>query len=196
MRTRNLIIGGVAVFLGLAAVGAANDNTSTDSTTTPAVAANAQAAPAATPAPAAPAATSAPAAGNSAKIGQPVKVDDKLTVTVLDVTYATSNGQYQKPAAGYVFVAAKVRYEASDETLVSSGDWDVLADGTKQGQWTILMGDKWEPSLPFDTLAAGASTEGWITFEVPKPAKFAELRFDNDLFGDGPAQMVVKFALK
>ena len=85
----------------------------------------------------------------------------------------------------------KVRYEASDEGFVSSSDWNVLSDGTKQGKWAILIDDAWEPTLPFDELSAGASVEGWIMFELPKPTKYAEVRFDNDLFSDD-AQLVMK----
>jgi hypothetical protein len=189
VRTRNFIIGGVALVIGLAAVGSATGG-SKDS-----LGSTAATPPPAANAPAAPAATSAPAAEAAVKVGQPVKVDDNLTVTVLDAKYATSNGQFQKPAAGYVYMGVKVRYEASHEAFVSSGDWNVLADGTKQGQWAILIGDNWEPTLPFSQLAAGASVEGWMTFEVPKPAKFAEVRFDNKMFSDDAPQLVTKFTL-
>ena len=214
MRKRNLIIGGVATFLVLGAIGAAAGGSAAETAaTTPTTAPVASKAPVAItePVPAAEveevllrsdrvevkhvatATTEVPAAaGNEVKVGQSIKVDDKLTVTVLDTKIATSNGQFQKPAKGYVYVGLKVRYEASEEALVSMNDWNVLADGTKQGQWTILIGDKWEPTLPFDQLAAGASVEGWITFEMPKPAKFAEVRFDNNLFTDDAPQLVLK----
>ena len=212
MRKRNLIIGGVATFLVLGAIGAAAGGSAAETAaTTPTTAPAASTAPVATTEPVpsvepvetdAPVATDEPvatatteapaAAANEVKVGQSIKVDDKLTVTVLDTKIATSNGQFQKPAKGYVYVGLKVRYEASEEALVSMNDWNVLADGTKQGEWTILIGDKWEPTLPFDQLAAGASVEGWITFEMPKPAKFAEVRFDNNLFTDDAPQLVLK----
>ena len=120
------------------------------------------------PAVEAPAAVKSDGAAMAAK-GEPVDVGD-ATVTILDAKYANSVGEYQKPADGYVYFALKVRYEATDgEILVNSGDWNVLADGKKQGQWTIVINDDWDPGLTFDTLTTGATTEGWITFEVPEP---------------------------
>jgi Domain of unknown function (DUF4352) len=201
MRKRNLILGGLAVFIGLGAVGTAAGGSSnaadtTATATTPPAAATASPAVAdATTAPAVADATTAPSvapeAAGTVTIGQPIKVDDDLTVTVLDAKYSTGS-QYLKPAKGYVYMGLKVRYEAANEAYVSSNDWNVLADGSKQGHWTIVGDDAWEPALMIDKLAAGASTEGWITFEVPKPANVAEVRFDNKPFSDDPAQMVLK----
>jgi len=199
MRKRNLLLGGLAVFIGLGAVGAAAGGSSTAAggsstagasdptvSTPPTVANAASAAPVATIDP-----TTVPDAAGAATIGQPIKVDDDLTVTVLDAKYS-SGSEYLKPAKGYVYLGLKVRYEANHEAFVSSNDWNVLADGAKQGQWTITADDAWKPILSLDKLAAGASTEGWIAFEVPKPATFAEVRFDNKMFSDDAAQMVLK----
>lgn len=198
VRKRYLIIGGIATIITLGAVSAGGGSTDASTPTTTTVA-QAPAAPAedtgsvATGKPVAAPTSEAAETGSQAELGKPVKVDDDLTVTVLDAKIATKNGDYQKPAKGYVYLGIKVRYEATAESLVNMGDWNVLADGSKQGQWALLVGDKWEPTLPFDQLAAGATTEGWITFEVPKPDKYAEIRFDNDFFSDEP-QLVLQVA--
>ena len=200
MSKRKIIIGGLVVFVGLAAIGAAAggaeaEPTDAVATIQPADEVEATSAPADEVAATEEPAAEAPEGGSTATIGNPVQIDDNLTVTVTDAKWAKSIDEYQKPAKGYVYVALKVKYESKDsEVLVNSADWNVLADGERQGQWTIVMNDKWEPSLTFDTLAAGATTEGWMTFEVPAPKDSIEVRFENDLFSDEP-QLTLDIAL-
>ena len=191
MRKRNLILAGVGIVVGLSALGAAGGSASATPPTSSNAAVEAPVAEA--PAAETPAVVESDGVTMAAK-GEPVDVGD-ATVTILDAKYAKSVGEYQKPADGYVYFALKVRYEATDgEILVNSGDWNVLADGKKQGQWTIVMNDDWDPGLTFDTLTTGASTEGWITFEVPEPTDGFRVQFDNSMFSDEP-QFVAEIPL-
>jgi hypothetical protein len=44
--------------------------------------------------------------------------------------------------------------------------------------------DKYEPALAFEELRPGASLEGWIVFEVPRPAASVTLVYDPSFFSD------------
>ena len=196
MRKRNLVLAGVGIFVGIGALGSLGGSPTTTPTTSPNGNASVEATQTVEATQSVAEATPATAADGDVLVakGEPVDVGD-ATVTILDAKYADKVGQFQEPADGYVYFALKVRYEATDgETLVNSGDWNVLADGTKQGQWAIVVNDAWDPALTFDTLTTGATTEGWITFEVPKPTDNFRVQFDNDMFNDEP-QFVSDFAV-
>jgi hypothetical protein len=109
MSKRNIIIGGIAVVIGLAAIGAAAGGAEADPTdavaptNAPVAAVDATAEPAAetpeaevTEEPAA----EAPEGAAPVAIGGAVQIDDNLTVTVTDVKSAKSVGEFQKPAGG------------------------------------------------------------------------------------------------
>jgi hypothetical protein len=120
----------------------------------------------------------------SVSLNQTVTVDG-VDVTIKEAHWAAAIDEYQKPPAGYVYVASKVALKSNrDAEFVSANDWTALADGTKQGTWTIAIGDKYEPALAFEELRPGASLEGWIVFEVPRPAASVTLVYDPSFFSD------------
>jgi hypothetical protein len=119
----------------------------------------------------------------TATIGQAVTVEG-LEITVLKAEFSRGL-EFQKPAAGYVYVAFRIRVKAVSETqFVSSTDWTALADGTRQGQSAFVVNDAWTPSFPFDELRQGASAEGWVEFEVPTPTSFVRLIYEPSFFSD------------
>jgi hypothetical protein len=134
-----------------------------------------------------PAATSSPPEDGvpAAAVGEPVEVDG-LTVTIEEVAF--SDGfEFQDPPSGYVFVAYKVRLEASeDERFVSSADFTVANQAGEQGSTAFVVNEAWEPLLTLDTLNAGNSLTGWITFEVPEGDEVV-LTYSASFFENEPA---------
>jgi hypothetical protein len=120
-----------------------------------------------------------------ARLGKPIVVDG-LQITVLKAQVSTGS-TYFRPPSGYIWVGYKVRFKAIDGArTVSVSDWVTLADGSRQGEWTIASVDSWDPVIGLTELRQGASTTGWITFEVPKPKKYIRLIYDPSLFSDDP----------
>lgn len=116
-------------------------------------------------------------------IGDTAHLADGVAITLVDAAYAAKL-DWQKPPAGEVFVAFKVKvFNTSSSSLyVSSGDFLVAADGTQQGQSDFVVNDRWEPSLMLEDLAPGNSIEGWITFTVPTPASKVVLSYSGSPF--------------
>jgi hypothetical protein len=122
------------------------------------------------------------AGARTARLNTPATIEG-VEVTVAEASYRESIDEYQKPAAGYVFVAFKLRLTAIDAAkFVSANDWSVLADGTRQGKWTVVISDQWEPILSLEEVRPGATTEGWVVFEVPRPTSFVRLVYDPSFF--------------
>ena len=111
---------------------------------------------------------------------------DGVRITVLTVKSARGF-EFQQPPAGYFFVAYEVAAGAvDDDHLVSSSDFTVSADGTRQGRSAFVIVDQWEPLLSFEEVKKGKTISGWIVFEVPEPAEYVELAYDARLFSEQP----------
>jgi hypothetical protein len=118
-----------------------------------------------------------------AKLGKPVTIDG-IEITILKSRWSTG-ASYWAPPKGYIWAAYQIRLKAIGESrLITSGDWVALADGTRQGEWTITGISSWEPLLSLTDVRAGASTTGWIVFEMPRPKKTIELIYDPSFFSD------------
>lgn len=127
--------------------------------------------------------TEEPAGPASYEIGTPATVDG-LQITILEASY-WRGGQFQEPASGSVFVAYKVEVKALDgDKFVSSSDFSVATDDGKQGQFAIVIKDEWEPSLVLNEVKEGNSLTGWMSFEVPEPAKAIVLSYTSNMFSD------------
>lgn len=119
----------------------------------------------------------------AATIGKPVTIDG-IQITIRKVEW-TEGSTFWHPPKGYIWVGYKITMKAVEESrVVSSSDFVALADGTKQGEWTITGDEDWQPLLSLTELRAGASTTGWIAFEMPKPAKYIRLIYDPSFFSD------------
>lgn len=118
-----------------------------------------------------------------AKIGKPVTIDG-IQITIRKVQW-TKGSTYWHAPKGYIWVGYKITMKAVDGSrVVTASDFTALADGTKQGEWTITGDEDWRPLLSLTELRAGASTTGWIAFEMPKPAKYIRLVYDPSYFSD------------
>jgi hypothetical protein len=125
----------------------------------------------------------------AASLGQPVPIEG-MEVTILEVHY-TAGTENQQPAAGYVYVGAKVRVKANaDNKFASLTDWSALADGSRQGSVATVQVDAWTPALLIEQLQPGATIEGWLSFEVPQPTSFVRLVYDPNSLASGPTVYV------
>jgi hypothetical protein len=130
-----------------------------------------------------PAATQNATGPVQAKVGAPVTIEG-VEVTIKDVQF--SNGsEFLKPANGYVWVGYNIQLKALDGSkFISSSDWTALTDGDQQGKWTITGSEDWEPVLSLEELREGATTSGWVVFEVPEPDDYVRLVYDPSFFSD------------
>lgn len=125
----------------------------------------------------------------AASVGQSVSVEG-MEVTILEVHYSAGT-EFQHPAAGYVYVGAKVRVKANaDNKFASLTDWSALADGSRQGSMATVQINAWAPALLIEQLQPGATIEGWLSFEVPKPTSFVRLVYDANSLASGPTVYV------
>jgi hypothetical protein len=115
--------------------------------------------------------------------------NDWAHFTVLEVKEAAEfvdpDGFYNDTpqATGYVFLSAKVRYEA-----IASGvnynpfDFQVFVDDQAVDGMTFALHGP-EPELGSGTLPAGRTAEGWLLYEVP-PTGRVLLSYSGNVFLD------------
>jgi hypothetical protein len=115
--------------------------------------------------------------------------EDWADFTVLEVNEATEfvdpEGFFndEPQTAGYVFLSAKVRYEA-----IASGvdynpfDFQIFVDGQAVDNVAFAINGP-EPELSSGTLPAGRTAEGWLLYEVPPTGKVL-LSYSGNVFLD------------
>jgi hypothetical protein len=83
--------------------------------------------------------------------------------------FPAPNGQYadSPQISGYIFLAARVRYEAlTDGVRYGSFQFDLLVDGQAVDSYPFAPNGP-KPELSRGTLSQGLTTEGWVLYEVP-----------------------------
>lgn len=107
--------------------------------------------------------------------------------TVLEVQeaaeFADPDGFYNDTpqTAGYVFLAAKVRYEAlTNGVNYNSFDFQIFVDGRAVEGYAFALNGP-DPELSSGTLPAGRVAEGWLLYEVP-PAGEVLLSYSGNVF--------------
>jgi hypothetical protein len=115
--------------------------------------------------------------------------EDWADFTVVEVNEATEfvdpDGFYndEPQTAGYVFLSAKVRYEA-----IASGvdynpfDFQIFVDGQAVDNLAFALNGP-QPELSSGTLPAGRTAEGWLLYEVP-PTGEVLLSYSGNVFLD------------
>jgi hypothetical protein len=82
---------------------------------------------------------------------------------------------------GYVYMAAKVRYEALDDGVsYGSFDFQVFVDGRAVEGFAFATHGP-EPDLSSGTLPQGRTAEGWLLYEVP-PTGEVLLSYSGNMF--------------
>lgn len=109
--------------------------------------------------------------------------------TVLEVQVATEypdpdgfyNDTPQNP--GFVFLAAKVRYEAlANGVDYNPFDFQVFVDGQAVESYAFAINGP-KPELSSGTLPQGRTAEGWLLFEVPEAGEVL-LSYTGNMFLD------------
>ncbi len=120
------------------------------------------------------------------RLNEKVRVDG-LELTVLEAK-SFQGTKSQRPTPGHVYVGYKLRIAAVDrQQRVISSNFRVHADGTKEGTFAFLAGNRaWEPTLPFDSLRKGEAVTGWLSFLVPRASRFVSLTYNGDEFDIEP----------
>lgn len=121
-----------------------------------------------------------------AKVGSAIKLDgqsdgEQATVTLVKVVDpAKPTDEFSRPDKGNRFVAVQfvVANTGSEVYEDSPSNGAVVVDSEGQSYDTTLFGTKAGPELRAGLkLAPGAKAKGFLTFEVPKPAKITKVQF-------------------
>lgn len=174
MSKRNLIIGGVAVVVVLAAIGASaggSDNTPAGTVGTPPAGATAQ-----------PQAT-APSTGGY-KVGDRIKLGDEQYFAVVEVDPAYAGTDIFKPDADELWLAALVEIEGINPDGASYNPFYFKVRDEQGFEYNFAAFGK-EPTLQSSNeLKPGQKVKGWMTFEVPKTAKTLTLIYTPGFLGE------------
>jgi hypothetical protein len=86
---------------------------------------------------------------------------------------------YSMPGKGMKFVGVLVEYTAGeDEDSYLETSWSVSDDeASSYDQPNVGT----EPDLGYGRIRPGETVRGWVTFEVPRKAKWLELRYEQPL---------------
>ncbi len=85
--------------------------------------------------------------------------------------------------AGYVYLAARVRYEAiANGVDYNAFDFQVFVDGRAVDGYAFAINGP-QPDLGSGTLPAGRVAEGWLLYEVP-PTGQVLLSYTGNIFLD------------
>ena len=92
---------------------------------------------------------------------------------------------------GYVFLAAKVRYEALTNGVdYNPFDFQIFVDGQAVESYAFATNGP-EPELSSGTLPEGRSAEGWLLYEVPPTGEVLLSYTGNMFLDDAPVFEVV-----
>jgi len=118
-----------------------------------------------------------------AKIGDTTSLKEYSLVINAAKDNATSTNQFLKPKDGYRWYALDVTITAIAADVAYNPLYAKikLADNTEA---TTAFGGV-EPGLKSGKLAAGESTRGWLTFEIPTAAQPAQFQYEIVSFGSG-----------
>ena len=164
-----LVLAGLAAGCGTAPTGAPTTPVPTPAATqtvTPTPPPTAVATP--SPAPT----TAGPTPTPPTAIGARIPVLDQQFLTVITAEEWPGTTAL-KPATGYIFVTLNVKIEAVKATTVAVADFPMY-DGTGH-KYAPASAGRTPQLAPVGSLAAGASSTGYLTYVVPKDVGMADL---------------------
>jgi hypothetical protein len=117
---------------------------------------------------------------STVKPGEKTSIGDKWSIIVSELTPYTSADEWEQPKSGNKFVAVEIQYfNDSDKSDTANPSNLTLRDAEGHSYDMSFSGSKKPDFTGSDTVTAGGSLRGWVTYEVPASTQITKAVYAN-----------------